>query len=231
MAATEDARGMRVRQRRSDWVDITGRRFGRLVALEDVGDPIHWRCRCDCGRESLPRKSDLRSGLSRSCGCYRDERRSETKRTHGGSKSRLYSIWNTMRIRCGEIGTRPHQAHARYKDKGVAVCPEWARSFETFRDWSLSNGYADHLTIDRIKSERGYEPSNCRWVTWLVNERARNNVVLTVESVSRIKAELARGVLGTGKRLAEEFGVSQQTICDIRKGRIWREVEPEPMTA
>ena len=29
--------------------------------------------------------------------------------------------------------------------------------------WALANGYAAHLTIDREKNDRGYEPSNCHW--------------------------------------------------------------------
>lgn len=58
-----------------------------------------------------------------------------------------------------------------YHDRGLRVCEEWA-DFEVFRDWAMANGYAADLTIDRVDNYRGYEPGNCRWVTWAVQ---RNN--------------------------------------------------------
>ena len=52
--------------------DLTGKRFGRLTVLKRVGTiarrPI-WRCRCDCGRKTDVRSSDLKSGNTKSCGC------------------------------------------------------------------------------------------------------------------------------------------------------------------
>jgi len=57
--------------------DITGMRFGRLVAIESLGvGPCWrtmWRCRCDCGREVSVYKNNLMTGHTRSCGCLRSE--------------------------------------------------------------------------------------------------------------------------------------------------------------
>jgi 5-methylcytosine-specific restriction endonuclease McrA len=58
---------------RRDILDLTGRRFGKLVAIEFVGlnakqHVALWRCECDCGRTSVPRSNGLTSGNSRSCG-------------------------------------------------------------------------------------------------------------------------------------------------------------------
>lgn len=53
--------------------DFTGRRFGRLVALEPTDQREHgavlWRCRCDCGKELLVESRKLSSGAAQSCGC------------------------------------------------------------------------------------------------------------------------------------------------------------------
>lgn len=49
-------------------VDMTGRRFGRLVAAERVSTTTY-KCVCDCGEEKILSAIDLR--LTRSCGCSR----------------------------------------------------------------------------------------------------------------------------------------------------------------
>lgn len=57
--------------------DITGRRFGRLVVLENAGPGYprnhYWKVRCDCGTVFEVAGSNLRSGRTRSCGCLRQE--------------------------------------------------------------------------------------------------------------------------------------------------------------
>jgi hypothetical protein len=50
-----------------------GQRFGRLVIVELAGrrnGNALWKCRCDCGNEALVEGSDLRSGNTKSCGCF-----------------------------------------------------------------------------------------------------------------------------------------------------------------
>ena len=52
--------------------DLTGQRFGKLTALapaENIGGRTAWRCRCDCGRETVVKTGSLCSGHTKSCGC------------------------------------------------------------------------------------------------------------------------------------------------------------------
>ena len=56
--------------------DITGQRFGRLVAVERVGSRSSqslWLCRCDCGGTAVVLMSNLKSGHTTSCGCALQE--------------------------------------------------------------------------------------------------------------------------------------------------------------
>lgn len=155
-------------------LDLRGQRFGRLVVLEDVGRDKHghvlWRCRCDCSQETIVTSKSLRSGNTTSCGCY--GRACHT--THGMRKTRLYQTWLDILVRTG-IHKGASEEHKRlYIDRGITVCDEWL-VFENFRDWALSHGYRDDLQIDRIDNDKGYEPSNCRWVTPKENANNRRN--------------------------------------------------------
>ena len=81
---------------------------------------------------------------------------------HGGSGTRLYRIWQNVISRCYLPSSVSYRL---YGAAGVAVCPEWRQSFVAFRAWSMANGYADNLWLDRKDGTGNYEPANCRWVT------------------------------------------------------------------
>lgn len=60
--------------------DLTGMRFGRLVAIKPNGvsntGKTRWLCKCDCGKEASPRVNDIRYGNTKSCGCQKNAKRS-----------------------------------------------------------------------------------------------------------------------------------------------------------
>lgn len=69
--------------------DITGKRYGRLIALratnkrsKDNGSVI-WQCKCDCGNITYVAQGDLQKGVVSSCGCYRRELGKEKGRKVG----------------------------------------------------------------------------------------------------------------------------------------------------
>ncbi len=57
----------------SRMMDLSGQRFGKLTVIEDSGQrsgsSVLWRCRCDCGGETLATRGQLTSGHAVSCGC------------------------------------------------------------------------------------------------------------------------------------------------------------------
>lgn len=59
-------------------IDIAGQKFGRLLVLEksnkrNAAGQVYWKCLCDCGTISEICGSALRSGHTKSCGCYNYE--------------------------------------------------------------------------------------------------------------------------------------------------------------
>ncbi len=153
-------------------IDLTGRRYGRLVVLRRDGSSAAkkamWLCRCDCGNDVQVVSASLRHGLTESCGCLQRELAAERVTVHGGYHSRLYTSWHGMKARCGNPRNKDFKY---YGGKGIRV--RWP-SFASFRDWALANGWREGLVIDRLDTSRDYEPENCQWITPLENTARRN---------------------------------------------------------
>lgn len=170
-------------------IDLTGRRFGRLVVLgraERPGHMVYWNCICDCGKAHIAAGSYLKNGKIKSCGCLHDEKsaiRAKMQFTkHADSGSRLYRIWKSMRTRCNN---KKSKSYPDYGGRGVAICPEW-NDYAAFQKWAISAGYKDELTIDRIDVNGNYCPENCRWVTWFAqSNNKRTTAYITVNGVRR----------------------------------------------
>ena len=67
-----------IEAKRAKAVDLAGKRFGRLVAIEptekrDGSGSVIWRCQCDCGKETFQPANLLSQGRVSSCGCKRKE--------------------------------------------------------------------------------------------------------------------------------------------------------------
>lgn len=163
----------------SKLIDLTGQRFGKLIAIRCIGTTqarqAIWRCECDCGNKTDVRASSLRNGDTRSCGCLQRTISKEVNTKHGDSHSRLHYIWSAMKDRCYNPKSG---AFEHYGARGITICDEW-QEYTNFRDWAIANGYASELTLDRIENDKGYSPNNCRWTTMKTqsNNRRSNHII------------------------------------------------------
>ena len=179
--------------------DLTGQRFGQLLVIERAEDKTTgskpktmWRCLFDCGKETVVWGSSLTQGTTVSCGCK--------KRKHGfANKERLYETWQNMKRRCNNPRNKRYK---QYGARGIKVCAEWEHDYVAFRNWAMSNGYADDLTIDRIDVDKGYSPDNCRWV----------GAKIQANNMTRNRFITFRGKTMTLSQWAEELGLSYGVI-------------------
>lgn len=92
------------------------------------------------------------------------------RKSHGMSRTRLYRCWCSMKTRCR--GTGLDRIDRNYVNRGITVCEEW-EAFKPFSEWAICTGYSDNLELDRIDSDKGYSPANCRWATRTQQSRNR----------------------------------------------------------
>lgn len=159
-----------------------GKRYGLWTVLDDHLVGFKCLCKCDCGTIRAVCTGDLEQGKSTNCGCVRREnarRRGLAKRIYSPEEGRIRSLlrkrWEGMHNRCYDPSNPSYQ---RYGGRGITVCDEWQKDFETFYQWSLQNGYKEGLTIDRIDNDGPYSPNNCHYTTMKTQARNRSSNVL-----------------------------------------------------
>lgn len=165
--------------------DITGQRFGRLVALGYVGTKeiglnqkrAQWLCRCDCGSVIVAVGAHLRQQHTTSCGCYNIDvtrQSAQNKETHGMTGTPEYRAWQSMHQRCYNPQCNSYQWYGK---RGIEVCERW-RTFENFLA-DLGNRPTPDHSLDRIDNDGDYDPGNCRWATDIEqkNNKRTNKVI------------------------------------------------------
>lgn len=144
--------------------NLTGQRFGRLVAIEPIAKRqqngnVVWKCVCDCGNKLKVDGASLRSGSTKSCGCFQREKISNLFKTHGMEGTPIYRVWRNMIARCENQNKKEYK---NYGGRGITVCQRWRNSFEAF--YADVGDKPEGKSLDRWPDNDGnYEPANWRW--------------------------------------------------------------------
>ncbi len=161
------------------FVDLTGETYGRWTVLSfahrsNSGQGL-WNCRCSCGKENIVQATNLRSGTSKSCGCWKIEQ----SFTHGLTNHPAYRVYQAAKDRC----ERPeNKSYKNYGGRGIKFL---FTSFEEFWE-ELKESYVPGLTLDRVENNGDYRPGNVKWSTRVeqVNNR-RNSVRYTYNGITQ----------------------------------------------
>lgn len=166
------------------FIDLTGKRFGRLVAIWVSGrgttgpgigakkyPQIQWLCFCDCGKFTSILYANLTSGNSTSCGCYSQEMRHTCNFKHGKSRTPEYIMWQMAKHRARRFGL-PFSISVQ-----DVVIPEFCPMLEI--PLFQANGvlHDNSPSLDRRNPGKGYVKGNIRVISYKAN-RAKSNLTL-----------------------------------------------------
>lgn len=190
----------------SKLLDLTGKRFGKLVVTERhskiSGEKPKWVCLCSCGNTVIVSGFNLKKeNGTRSCGCLRG--------THRMSNERIYSIWVDMKKRCKEDV-------ANYGCRGIGFSNDW-NTFEGFIA-DMGESYFEGGSLERIDVNGNYCKENCTWIE--PKQQARNKRMYTTNSVGSpcVTRYVNKGVISlrarvqnpnTGKRVSKSLSLSK----------------------
>lgn len=204
-------------------IDLTGQTFGRLTvegqeSARDKRGRVVWRLACQCGNKVFYEAGRFKYGNTVSCGCYRRELVGDEHRSHGLSKTPVYSSWLTMRKRCYNEQSPDYPT---YGGRGISVCDRWM-SFENF--------YADMgdrpkgMSLDRIDCDGDYSPENCRWATNTQQARnKRNTRMVTFNGVTKSLRDFCEELslnCGTVMTRITQLGWSIDRALTVPTGRL-----------
>jgi ribosomal protein S27E len=180
-------------------VDITGKRFGRIVVLSFShinNRKAFWNCKCDCGNIKIIFGSSLKNGETKSCGCLQKEVTKNRFTKHGLRHNPIHKVWSGMVQRCTNKNV-PHYSY--YGGRGITVCDEWLTVEGFYKDMGER---PKGTTLDRINNELGYFKDNCRWVT---SEEQSNNKRSSVKITYKGKTQ-------TLSQWAKEYNMKRETL-------------------
>lgn len=134
---------------------------------------IQGRYLCKCGNFYICNISDVKRGMQKSCGCFKNANTSRRFFKHGGTIngkiSPEYDCWSQLKQRC--LNPKNH-GYKDYGGRGITVCKRWIHSFKNFLKDMGKRPYSTY-SIDRINNDKGYKPSNCRWTSKIVQTHNR----------------------------------------------------------
>jgi len=173
------------------FIDLTGRRFGKLTALCPIKNHnrnnrhYFWRCKCECGTEKPILGAHLRSGHTQSCGCswYQCGEKHKSWRGYKEISMRFYKSMKS-------------NAAVRKLTFDVTIEELWDLFLQQNKKCALSGlpivFGANHgrikgtASLDRIDSTKGYTANNIQWVHVDVNHMKWNMLQVHFLDMCRI---------------------------------------------
>lgn len=153
------------------FVDLSGKRFGKLVVIEDSGSrssagSVMWVCRCDCGNMKTVRSSALTFGETSSCGCGMSRKIDLSGQRFGrllvvedtGEKYNSMGVMWLCQCDCGNTTVVGNTSLVRgYTSSCGCLRRELATIQSTIHGMSKTREYINAQNMKRIEMKRGLD--------------------------------------------------------------------------
>ena len=149
----------------SKLLDLTGKKFGRLLALRRVspsGVRSVWECQCDCGSLTRVLSDSLQMGRTKSCCCLRNEgpkgpNAHGTKPTGVAARNSMYHSLKFSALKRGHSWKLTKEVFDNITTQSCFYCGIEPR--QIFKQTGCNGTYV-YNGIDRVDNTRGYESDN-----------------------------------------------------------------------
>ena len=101
---------------------------------------------------------------------------------------------------------------------GIVICGRWD-SYANFKEDMRSTWFKGAI-LDRRDNSKGYEPSNCRWVTYAESNQNRSSVKVTEAIADQIRELVASG--RTQASISRELSIGHRTVSNIVNNVQWQ---------
>ena len=158
-------------------IDLTGRRFGRLVVIEQEKTAsysllkrkrIRWSCQCDCNNIAVVEGSNLKNGTTKSCGCLHKEMARRNKKS---GEAAFNTIYNSYIRHSKKRNLSFNLTKQEFKNLTLGNCFYCGCEPSQIVHTRWGNGNYIYNGIDRLNNATGYEKTNCVSCCGLCNTR------------------------------------------------------------
>lgn len=144
-------------------INLSGQRFGHWLVINPESRTklgcILYRCRCDCGKESLVQQSNLKSGRSTNCGCLKPLPPIIVK--HGLSRTKEYS--RTAALKCyyahkDEYNKRGNERRKKLQAENPELVRQWRR--DSYHRNNTSSPTTPRPIVPCVFCGKGFKQAN-----------------------------------------------------------------------
>ncbi len=146
--------------------DFVGQRFGSLTVLAYDGkwNGMHrWRCRCDCGNETVVGQSLLQNGKTKSCGCLQNRILLENLKLVDHTS---VTLLESRKDKCSRANTSGQTGVYRHKKTGKWIAQitfqgktRYLGSYETFEEAVKARQKGEELHDDFLRQYHAEHPN------------------------------------------------------------------------